>query len=99
MKSFGVADPSFLTYLPFAFYFVLAKFSVAAIPGGGIIVMLPILESKLGFTGEMASLITALYILFDPIITSANVAGNGAFAMLIHKITSYRKKKKTTQLI
>ncbi len=88
LKSFGVADPSFLSYLSFAFYFVLAKFSVAAIPGGGIIVMLPILESKLGFTAEMASLITALYILFDPIITTANICGNGAFAMLINKISS-----------
>lgn len=95
MKSFAVADPSFLTYLSFAFYFVLAKFSVAAIPGGGIIVMLPILESQLGFTAEMASLITALYILFDPIITTANICGNGAFAMLIQKISTFSLNKKT----
>ena len=97
LKSFGVADPSFLSYLSFAFYFVLAKFSVAAIPGGGIIVMLPILESQLGFTAEMASLITALYILFDPIITTANICGNGAFAMLINKISTFRINKKTEQ--
>jgi Na+/H+-dicarboxylate symporter len=83
MKSFGVAEPSLLTYLIFMFYFVLAKFSVAAIPGGGIVVMLPILESCLGFNSEMLSLITALYILFDPVITSANVLGNGMFAKLI----------------
>ncbi len=87
MKSFGIACPSFLTYLPFAYLFVLAKFSVAAIPGGGIIVMLPILESQLGFTPEMSSLITALYILFDPIITTANITGNGAFAQLINRFT------------
>ncbi len=99
MKSFGVTDPSFLSYLSFAFYFVLAKFSVAAIPGGGIIVMLPILESQLGFTAEMASLITALYILFDPIITTANICGNGAFAMLINKIASLKKTPKTAQII
>ncbi len=94
MKSFGVADPSFLSYLSFAFYFVLAKFSVAAIPGGGIIVMLPILESQLGFSAEMASLITALYILFDPIITTANICGNGAFALFIHKLTTFYSNKK-----
>lgn len=69
----------------FTFYFVLAKFSVAAIPGGGIIVMLPILEGYLGFNGEMMSLITALYILFDPVITCANVFGNGAFAKMIDR--------------
>lgn len=82
LKSFGMAEPSLLHYLIFVFYFIFAKFSVAAIPGGGIIVMLPILENHLGFNAEMLSLITALYILFDPVITCANVFGNGAFAKM-----------------
>lgn len=86
IKSFGIAEPSLMTYLTFVLYFVIAKFSVAAIPGGGIIVMLPILENYLGFNGEMLSLITALYILFDPVITCANVLGNGAFAIMIDRI-------------
>lgn len=86
MKSFGLQEPAFMSYLPFVLYFVLAKFSVAAVPGGGIIVMLPILEGYLGFTPEMASLITALYILFDPVITCANVSGNGAFALALSKL-------------
>lgn len=86
LKNYGIEDPSFVNYLVFALYFVLAKFSVAAVPGGGILVMLPILESHLGFNAEMMSLITALYILFDPVITSANVLGNGGFAMVIEKI-------------
>jgi Na+/H+-dicarboxylate symporter len=88
LKNYGIAEPTFFTYLIFAFYFVLAKFSVAAVPGGGILVMLPILESHLGFNGEMMSLITALYILFDPVITSANVLGNGGFSLLIGKIAA-----------
>jgi Na+/H+-dicarboxylate symporter len=95
MKSFHIPEPSFFTYLSFAFYFVIAKFSVAAIPGGGIIVMLPILENILGFTPEMSSLITALYILFDPIITSANITGNGAFAMSLNKISNLHFFKKS----
>lgn len=82
--------PSPLAYLPFAIHFVLAKFAVAAVPGGGILVMLPILEKYLGLEPEPLSLITTLYILFDPIITSANVAGNGAFAILLGKF--FRKK-------
>ena len=90
MKSFGVPEPSLISYLVFVFYFVIAKFSVAAIPGGGIIVMLPILESCLGFNTNMLSLITALYILFDPVITCANVLGNGAFA----KFISYLRTRK-----
>ena len=95
MKNFGVAEPAFLTYVVFAFYFVMAKFSVAAIPGGGIIVMLPILESHLGFNSEMASLITALYILFDPVITCANVLGNGGFAMALSKLQGFSFGRKT----
>jgi Na+/H+-dicarboxylate symporter len=88
MKSFGVPAPDIATYMIFVFYFVIAKFSVAAIPGGGIMVMLPILESHLGFNSSMLSMITALYILFDPVITSANVLGNGAFACLIDKLST-----------
>lgn len=86
LKNFGVEEPSLLTFMIFSCYFVLAKFSVAAIPGGGIIVMLPILENYLGFNSNMLSLITALYILFDPVITCANVLGNGGFAMAISKL-------------
>ena len=85
LKSFGMPEPSLFSYMIFALYFVLAKFSVAAIPGGGIIVMLPILEKYLGFNADMMSIITALYILFDPVITCTNVLGNGAFAQLTEK--------------
>ncbi len=92
LKNYGMAEPEFVSYLIFAFYFVLAKFSVAAIPGGGILVMLPILEAHLGFTAPMLSLITALYILFDPIITCANVLGNGAFALLVSRKIKVRTK-------
>lgn len=85
LKNFSIPEPNLATYSLFAVFFVLAKFSVAAIPGGGIIVMLPILESYLGFNPAMLSLITALYILFDPVITTANVLGNGAFSQLIDR--------------
>lgn len=91
LKNFAIAEPNLFDFLLFAFYFVIAKFSVAAIPGGGIIVMLPILESHLGFNAEMMSLITALYVLFDPVITTANVLGNGAFAMMIDKLVIFIK--------
>ena len=93
--SFGHPLPTLHEFFIFTVFFVLAKFAVAAVPGGGILVMIPILEKYLGFTPEMLSLITALYILFDPIVTSANVFGNGAFAQLFetiyHKATGQRK--------
>lgn len=93
LKSFGFLEPTLINYLIFTFYFVIAKFSVAAVPGGGVLVMLPILEKYLGFTDDMMSMIVALYILFDPIITSANILGNGAFAVAVSKIKSLSGKK------
>lgn len=73
-------------YVTFLLYFLLFKFAMVAVPAGGIMVMLPILEKYLKFSPEMLSLITALYVVFDPIITSANVMGNGAFTMMFTKL-------------
>lgn len=81
LKNYGMAEPSIISYLIFTAYFVIAKFSVAAVPGGGVLVMLPIIESCFGFNSDMLSLLTALYILFDPVITACNILGNGALAM------------------
>ena len=85
--SVGIDSQQFII---FAGYFVIAKFAVAGVPAGGILVMLPILEKYLQFSPEMLSLITALYIMFDPIITSMNVLGNGAFAILLKRIVNQR---------
>ncbi len=80
--SFGLPDVSFVNFFLFAIFFVLNKFAVAGVPGGGVLVMLPILEKYLGFSPDMLSLISGIYILFDPIITMFNILGNGAFAMI-----------------
>jgi Na+/H+-dicarboxylate symporter len=92
LKNYGLAEPTFMEYMIYAFYFVFAKFSVAGVPGGGVLIMLPILEEHLGFNADMLTLITALYILLDPIITVANVMGNGGFAMLMEKFKIFKKK-------
>lgn len=83
LKHYGLEEPSFGTYFIFTIFFVIAKFSVAAVPAGGIIVMTPILEKYLNFSPDMSSLIIAIYVIFDPIITGFNVLGNGALAKLI----------------
>jgi len=85
LKNFGVDQPSIWSYLIFSCYFVVAKFSVAAVPGGGIIVMLPIIESCFGFNADMLSLTTALYILFDPVITTCNILGNGCLSTILSR--------------
>jgi Na+/H+-dicarboxylate symporter len=84
--SFGYDLPSLPDLLLFAVFFVIARFAVACVPGGGVLMTLPVFEKYLGFSGEMLSLITALYILFDPLITPVNVLGHGTFAQLFEKL-------------
>ena len=82
----GFPFPVFESFFIFAAYFCLAKFSTAAVPGGGVLVLLPVLQSHMGLTPEMASLVATIYILEDSIFTGSNVMGNGAFALISHKI-------------
>lgn len=93
MKSFGLGEPTFNQYFIFALHFVLAKFAVAAIPGGGVLVMLPVIQNYLGLSSDMLALVTALYILFDPLITMCNVMGNGLFAIVFDKVISVFSNK------
>jgi Na+/H+-dicarboxylate symporter len=92
LRSYHFPMPSEALFLVFALQFVLAKFSVAAVPGGGIIVVLPIIERVFGFNGAMASLIFSMYLILDPFATTANVLGNGAFAQLMDRIVGSRLK-------
>jgi len=86
LLNFGYQFPSLSVYFVFALYFVIAQFAIAAVPGGGILVMLPLLETHLGFSADMSALITALYILFDPAVTITNVLGNSALVIIVSKI-------------
>lgn len=78
--------PTLPVFLEFLIYFCTSMFAVSGIPGGGIIVMIPVLKSMLGFTPEMISIITALYLLLDSFGTAANVMGDGALVMVINGI-------------
>ncbi|MDR3223991.1 MAG: dicarboxylate/amino acid:cation symporter [Holosporales bacterium] len=86
MASFGYELPSVGQYLTFTMYGIIAKFAAAGIPGGSALVFLPIFENVFGFSAPMLTAITAIYVLFDPIATSANVFGHGMFAMLFEKV-------------
>ena len=85
LNSFSCPLPSFSMYLFFGFCFVLNKFAGAGIPGGTIMVSLPILHHYLGFTEEMLALIAALYMLIDPITTMGNVTANNFLVIFIKK--------------
>jgi Na+/H+-dicarboxylate symporter len=84
--TFGLPLPSVSTFAIFALYTALAKYAVAAVPGGVIIVVAPILEAHLGFSSDMVGLITAVYLICDPFGTTANVTANGAFPIMFTKL-------------
>ena len=81
LTAFGMPAPSLSQYITFAGLFTITKFSGAGVPGGSIFVMIPVLESALGFSGEMTALITIFYMLMDPITTTGNVIGNNLFVI------------------
>lgn len=79
------------TFLVFSMYYMVAKFGVASVPGGEVIVLLPILQTHFGFTDSMMGLLTTLYILIDPFITVTNVLSNGALAIFMDKLCGRMK--------
>lgn len=86
MQAFYGGIPNLGDFIEFALFYTIAKYAVAGIPGGVVIVVSPLMESYLGFSPEMVGLITAVYLLFDPFGTATNVTCNGAFAMLFARI-------------
>lgn len=82
----GLPMPGIEQYAIFVAYFCMAKFSTAAIPGGGVLVLLPTLQTHLGLTPEMTGLVATIYIMQDSLFTGANVMGNGGFALMCHRL-------------
>ena len=94
LMAFGHPIPSIYSYLIFALTFTITKFSGAGVPGGSVLVMIPVLESCLGFTHEMTALITICYMLIDPIASSGNVIGNNLFVIHFSKFYGFVSKKR-----
>lgn len=86
LSVFGMPWPDVTSFIPFSLAFSVAKLSCVGIPGASVLVILPVLQGHLGFTPEMVSVLTTIYVLQDPFGTSANVMGNGAFALIIKRI-------------
>lgn len=78
--------PSIAVFMKFTLYFCLTMLAVSGVPGGGIIVMIPILKSTFGFSDVMISIIATLYLLQDAFGTAANVMGDGALMIIVNKL-------------
>ena len=93
LLTFGHELPAVSEFFRFAIFYALAKFAVAAVPGGVVLVAAPLLETYLNFSSEMIGLITAIYMMFDPFGSATNVTGNGFFAIAFSKIYKFKAKK------
>ncbi|MBX9704557.1 MAG: dicarboxylate/amino acid:cation symporter [Silvanigrellaceae bacterium] len=96
LVSFNAPLPSFESYFIFALYLLVAKFAIAAVPGGGILVLIPLLQQYFGLNAEMSALIISMYILFDPLLAVSNVTANGAFSIILIKLFKFFSYKKTS---
>ncbi|CAO5678351.1 MAG: hypothetical protein HEEMFOPI_00337 [Holosporales bacterium] len=83
--------PALGAYMIFVLHYCIVKFSGVGVPGGGVLVILPVVQTYLGLNSELTSLLATIYILQDAILTSANVMANGAFAIITH--TVFKKLK------
>ena len=81
-----IRDRSFTAFLSYVGAYVLTKFSGSGAPGGGMIILLPVVEKHLGLSAELSSLVATLSILQDSLMTASNVAGNGALSLIANKI-------------
>ncbi len=86
MYFFSGTFPPFMHYVYFVLYFGVSMFAVSGVPGGGILVIIPVLISALGFTPDMISIMTTLYLLLDCFGTAANVMGDGALIIILQRI-------------
>lgn len=82
----GTPLPSLQSYLIFTFWYCLAKFSTAAVPGAGVLIILPVMQNYLHLSAELNSVLTTIYILKDGLLTATNIMGNGGFALLSYNL-------------
>ena len=92
-KSFGLPMPGLFSYFMLSISMLLLRFSNVAVPGGGIFSMGPYFAACFGLTDEMFSSLITAYILFDPLITVGNIAGNGAMTLTLDRVIGKKNKR------
>ncbi|MGO2067572.1 dicarboxylate/amino acid:cation symporter [Glutamicibacter arilaitensis] len=81
-------DVSFTTYLPFILMLGVMMIAAPGVPGGAIAAAAGLLTQMLGFGEVEVGLMFAAYIALDSFGTATNVTGDGALAMIMHKLTN-----------
>lgn len=87
--------PSIAMFMQYSFMWVVSAFSIAAVPAGSIMVMIPVFSSVLGFNAEMVAYMTLIYLFIEPLSTIINILGNGFIVILIDKIYNLKRSPDT----
>ncbi|KXZ39398.1 Na+/H+-dicarboxylate symporter [Alkalithermobacter thermoalcaliphilus JW-YL-7 = DSM 7308] len=88
---------SFISVFPFILMLGITMVAAPGVPGGAVMAALGLLETMLGFTPTLTSLMIALYLAQDSFGTACNVTGDGAIAIIMNKISGYKLKKETAK--
>lgn len=80
-------NTSFNAMLPFIMMLGVTMVAAPGVPGGAVMAALGLLESMLGFSQPMISLMIALYVAQDSFGTACNVTGDAAIAVLVNRIS------------
>lgn len=78
--------PGLAEYSLFTVYLCTTMFAVSGVPGAGIITLIPLLITQFGFSVEMVSIVTTLYLLMEAFGTAMNAMGDGALVIIVNKI-------------
>ena len=84
---------TFVGMIGFILMLGITMVAAPGVPGGAVMAALGILETMLGFTPTLTSLMIALYIAQDSFGTACNVTGDGAIAIIVNKFAGYKLQK------
>jgi Na+/H+-dicarboxylate symporter len=77
----GQGMPDFKTFLLFLGMYCITKFSAAGVPGGGVLIILPVVEKYLHLSESASAILATIYILQDSVFSMTNIMANGASAI------------------
>ncbi|MFG6149149.1 dicarboxylate/amino acid:cation symporter [Halobacillus sp. B23F22_1] len=87
---------TFMDVLPFVLMLGVTMIAAPGVPGGAVMAAVGLLESMLGFSSVMVSLMIALYLAQDSFGTATNVTGDGAITTIADRLIG---KKKDTEAV
>lgn len=86
--------PTFGAIMPFIFMLGVTMIAAPGIPGGGVYAALGLLQDMLMFTQPQQGIMIALHAAQDSFGTATNITGDGAIAIIVDKIASFKNKNK-----